>query len=123
MANDKIKYLRVRQPDGTYTQPMPIAVEAENVTFEEEDNTIKTLVTKMDEKAEAAIYTDKGVKLGGEDDIRIGVNSITIGEEAAATGKNSFAIGDEIGLSIESTSQIIVSPSSGTNAYLNIYKL
>lgn len=36
---------------------------------------------------------------------------------------NSFAAGDKIGLSIESTSQITVSPSSGTSAYLNIYKL
>lgn len=36
---------------------------------------------------------------------------------------NSFANGDNISLSIESTSAITISPTSGTNAYLNIHKL
>lgn len=36
---------------------------------------------------------------------------------------NSFAAGDNISLSIDSTSTVTVSPASGTNAYLNIYKL
>lgn len=36
---------------------------------------------------------------------------------------NSFAVGDNISLSIESTSTVTVSPATGTNAYLNIYKL
>ena len=36
---------------------------------------------------------------------------------------NSFAVGDKISLSIESTSQVTVSPASGTSAYLNINKL
>ena len=53
------------------------------------------------------------------------IKDTTANEEVDFIGSsiNSFAIGDEIGLSIESTSQITVSPSSGTNAYLNIYKL
>ena len=36
---------------------------------------------------------------------------------------NSFAAGDNISLSIESTEAVTISPSSGTNAYLNITKL
>lgn len=53
------------------------------------------------------------------------IKNTTANEEGDFIGSsiNSFAIGDKIGLSIESTSQITVSPSSGTNAYLNIYKL
>lgn len=53
------------------------------------------------------------------------IKDTTANEEVDFIGSsiNSFAIGDKIGLSIESTSQITVSPSSGTNAYLNIYKL
>lgn len=59
------------------------------------------------------------------------IDSSTIIKDTAANEEvdfigssiNSFAIGDKIGLSIESTSQITVSPSSSTNAYLNIYKL
>lgn len=53
------------------------------------------------------------------------IKDTTANEEVDFIGSsiNSFAIGDKIGLSIESTSQITVSPSSGTSAYLNIYKL
>ena len=53
------------------------------------------------------------------------IKDTTANEEVDFIGSsiNSFAVGDEIGLSIESTSQITVSPSSGTSAYLNIYKL
>lgn len=53
------------------------------------------------------------------------IKDTTANEEGDFIGSsiNSFAIGDKIGLSIESTSQITVSPSSGTSAYLNIYKL
>ena len=36
---------------------------------------------------------------------------------------NSFAAGDNISLSIESTEAVTISPSAGTNAYLNIIKL
>lgn len=36
---------------------------------------------------------------------------------------NSFANGDNISMSIESTSAVTISPTSGTNAYLNIHKL
>ena len=36
---------------------------------------------------------------------------------------NTFAQGDKISLSIESTTAVTVSPTSGTNAYLNIFKL
>ena len=53
------------------------------------------------------------------------IKDTTANEEVDFIGSsiNSFAVGDKIGLSIESTSQITVSPSSGTSAYLNIYKL
>lgn len=36
---------------------------------------------------------------------------------------NSFATGDKITLTIESTSTVTVSPTTGTSAYLNIYKI
>lgn len=36
---------------------------------------------------------------------------------------NSFAAGDNISLTIESTEAVTISPASGTNAYLNIFKL
>ena len=36
---------------------------------------------------------------------------------------NTFAQGDKISLSIESTTAVTVSPTSGTNAYLNIFKI
>ncbi len=36
---------------------------------------------------------------------------------------NSFATGDKITLTIESTSTVTVTPTTGTSAYLNIYKI
>ena len=36
---------------------------------------------------------------------------------------NSFAAGDKITLTIESTSTVTVTPTTGTSAYLNIYKI
>lgn len=51
--------------------------------------------------------------------------NVTANTEADFVGStiNSFSLGDEIGLSLQSTQAATITPSSGTNAYLNITRL
>ena len=54
---DRYKYTEVLQEDGTYSTPMPIKVNAENVIFEDND----TVVVKLNQKAIKEIYPTKKV--------------------------------------------------------------
>lgn len=53
------------------------------------------------------------------------IKDVTANTETDFIGSsiNSFAAGDNISLSIESTSDVVISPNTGTSAYLNIFKI
>ena len=88
MAEEKqghVKYIRVRQADGSFTDAMLIAVSPYNVDFEDGTN----LVEKLEEKAEKRYYGDTSINVGRIPGTDTGTNSIAVGENVTAKGNQS----------------------------------
>ena len=103
---DRYKYTEVLQEDGTYSTPMPIKVNAENVIFEDND----TVVVKLNQKAIKEIYGEKNITfsdgtpldesqeyfiiLNGNNDIaNVGVSLLIGGEENTISGDCLIVMG------------------------------
>ena len=103
---DRYKYTEVLQEDGTYSTPMPIKVNAENVIFEDND----TVVVKLNQKAIKKIYGEKNITfsdgtpldesqeyfiiLNGNNDIaNVGVSLLIGGEENTISGDCLIVMG------------------------------
>ena len=92
MAEEKqghVKYIRVRQADGSFTDAMLIAVSPYNVDFEDGTN----LVEKLEEKAEKRYYGDTSINVGRIPGTDTGTNSIAVGENVIAKGNQSVSLG------------------------------
>ena len=92
MAEEKqghVKYIRVRQADGSFTDAMLIAVSPYNVDFEDGTN----LVEKLEEKAEKRYYGDTSINVGRIPGTDTGANSIAVGENVIAKGNQSVSLG------------------------------
>ena len=92
MAEEKqghVKYIRVRQADGSFTDAMLIAVSPYNVDFEDGTN----LVEKLEEKAEKRYYGDTSINVGRIPGTDTGANSIAVGENVTAKGNQSVSLG------------------------------
>ena len=92
MAKEKqghVKYIRVRQADGSFTDAMLIAVSPYNVDFEDGTN----LVEKLEEKAEKRYYGDTSINVGRIPGTDTGANSIAVGENVTAKGNQSVSLG------------------------------
>ena len=84
-----VKYIRVRQADGSFTDAMLIAVSPYNVDFEDGTN----LVEKLEEKAEKRYYGDTSINVGRIPGTDTGTNSIAVGENVTAKGNQSVSLG------------------------------
>ena len=94
----RVKYVRVRASDGSYSNALAFLVSPENVDF----NDGRSLNEHLDDKALESIYSENGINLGRktyqdteEENIEPGHHSSAIGQMVKATGQYSFATGEE----------------------------
>lgn len=86
---DRIKYVKVREDDGTYSDAILLAVDALNVDFPDNEN----LIQKMAKKAEKAIYGDDGIHLGRKTNSEQGTNTHALGFSNSIPGDYGVAEG------------------------------
>ena len=86
---ERIKYVKVREDDGTYSDAILLAVDALNVDFPDNEN----LIQKMAKKAEKAIYGDDGIHLGRKTDSEQGTNTHALGFSNSIPGDYGVAEG------------------------------
>ena len=86
---DRIKYVKAREDDGTYSDAILLAVDALNVDFPDNEN----LIQKMAKKAEKAIYSDNGINLGRNYSEGIGTNTNAFGFSNSIPGDYGVAEG------------------------------
>lgn len=95
-ATNRIKYVKVKEDDGTYSDAILLAVDALNVDFSDGE----TLIQKLAKKAEKKIYSDEGINIGRKIDSEQGtltnafgnINSIP-GDYGVAEGQNNIIYG------------------------------
>lgn len=86
---NRIKYVKVREDNGTYSDAILLAVDALNVDFPDNEN----LIQKMAKKAEKAIYGDDGIHLGRKTDSEQGTNTHALGFSNSIPGDYGVAEG------------------------------
>ena len=98
ITDGRVKYVRVRASDGSYSNALAFLVSPENVDF----NDGRSLNEHLDDKALESIYSENGINLGRktyqdteEENIEPGHHSSAIGQMVKATGQYSFATGEE----------------------------
>lgn len=85
----RIKYVKVREDDGTYSDAILLAVDALNVDFPDGEN----LIQKLSRKAEKEIYGDNGINLGRKTDSEQGTNTHALGLSNSIPGDYGVAEG------------------------------
>ena len=86
----RVKYVRVRSSDGSYSNALAFIVDSSNVDFEDNRN----LDEHLNEKALESIYSENGINLGRSNINRNGNEDIIKGEKSAAIGHMVHAEGD-----------------------------
>ena len=79
---NRIKYVKVREEDGTYSDAILLAVDAINVDFSDGEN----LIQKLSKKAEKNIYSDNGINLGRKIESEQGTNTNAFGSSNSIPG-------------------------------------
>lgn len=94
----RVKFVRVRNSDGSVSDALAFVVNAENVDFEDKRN----LLEHLDDKALSSIYSKDGINLGrspllekDQDEIIVGEKSVAMGHLVKAEGDFSLATGSE----------------------------
>ena len=93
---DKLKYVRVQQTDGSFSNIIPVAADAKNVTFRNE-NTLQATVGDIDVETEGNIATNLSrLKQSVEQLEDKKANKIDIGSPPAVTEAANMTDSDKI---------------------------
>ena len=121
IIDDKYIYTKIQLQDGSVSDAILVAVDAENVKFNDGDN----LVEKMALRASRKIYQDTGINFDKNIDISNIENVIALGEQHIIDVDNVGAIGRKnsvISLEDEEGNSIIPSENSFAEGENNIIK-
>ena len=121
IIDDKYIYTKIQLQDGSVSDAILVAVDAENVKFNDGDN----LVEKMALRASRKIYQDTGISFDGNINISDIENVIVLGEQHIIDVDNVGVIGRKnsiISLEDEEENNIIPSENSFAEGENNIIK-
>lgn len=121
IIDDKYIYTKIQLQDGSISDAILVAVDAENVKFDDEDN----LVEKLALRASRKIYQDTGISFDENIDISNIENVIALGEQHIIDSDNIGAIGKKnsvISWEDEEENSIISSENSFAEGEGNIIK-